>query len=203
VKVLVSPRVDLTRDEAAAQVARALAGPEGAVVSLHEVGVKNLSRPLTQAEVALLREAMRDRNGPERRPGDVADPLGYVCRGATLAETTGQSSFEARLVVAVTDHANLTWRSPLIGPNDDEVGPRFPSMAGVYVPELVARRLEAQHGIIVKPGVVVGVQDHAHLNAYEGDSVCADHHLAVSSELVPVVIVAAHMGLRVAAAVTT
>lgn len=202
-KVLVTPYVDLTRDEAAAQVAWTLAGPEGGVVSLHEVGVKNLSRPITPAEVALLREALRDGGEPGRGRDDVGEPVGYVCRGVALSEVVDESSSDTGVVVAVTDHANLTWRSPLAGPNDDEVGPRFPGMTGVYAPEVVVERLEAQGCIIVKPGVVVGVQDHSHLNAYESDSVQVDHHLAVSSELVPIVIVAAHMGLRVAAAMTT
>lgn len=202
-KVLVTPYVDLTRDEAAAQVAWTLAGPEGGVVSLREVGVKNLSRPITPAEVALLREVLRDGDSPKRVHDATSEPVGYVCRGVALSEVADESSSDTRMVVAVTDHANLTWRSPLTGPNDDEVGPRFPGLTGAYAPEVVVKRLEAQGCIIVKPGVVVGVQDHSHLNAYESDSVQADHHLAASAELVPIVIMAAHMGLRIAAAMTT
>jgi len=35
-------------------------------------------------------------------------------------------------LVAITDHLNLTARNPLVGPNDDRLGPRFPDMTGVY-----------------------------------------------------------------------
>jgi purine nucleoside phosphorylase len=103
--------------------------------------------------------------------------------------------------MAVTDHANLTWRSPLTGPNDDAVGPRFPSMTGVYAVEPIQERLRAVGGIIVIPGVVAGVGDDGRLNAYEAEIARGCGHQVASSELVQVVIVAAHMGMRVAAAV--
>ena len=105
--------------------------------------------------------------------------------------------------VAVTDHVNLTWRSPLAGPNDEQVGPRFPSMAGVYAPEAVLTLGGEQDGMIVAPGVVAGVPDDRALSDYETDMVARLGWAAVSSELVAPVIVAAHMGLRVAAVVMT
>jgi purine-nucleoside phosphorylase len=103
--------------------------------------------------------------------------------------------------VAVSDHVNLTWRSPLTGPNDASVGPRFPSMTGIYRPEVVLDRVGAAGGIIVDAGVVAGVRDDGRLTSYEEEVARVPDYLAVSEELVPVVIVAAHMGLRVAAAV--
>lgn len=39
-------------------------------------------------------------------------------------------------LVIISDHLNLTGKSPLTGPNDDRVGPRFPDMSDVYSPEL-------------------------------------------------------------------
>ena len=39
-------------------------------------------------------------------------------------------------LVMLSDHINLTARNPLIGPNDDRLGPRFPDMTEVYTPEL-------------------------------------------------------------------
>jgi len=41
-------------------------------------------------------------------------------------------AFPAGTLMAITDHLNLTGRSPLIGPNAESVGPRFPDMTGVY-----------------------------------------------------------------------
>jgi purine-nucleoside phosphorylase len=187
-KVLAGPRVDLSKDTPATAAALALAGPDGELVSLLEVGVKNLSRQITQAEVALLRKALRCE--------DLV--VGYVCMGAGAMQPHG-----AGTVVAVTDHVNLTWRSPLTGRNDDEVGPRFPSMTGIYAAPTVLERLGAGGGIIVERGVVAGVGDDQRLDAYEAEVARKLHYPAVSSELVPVAIVAAHMGLRLAAAVVT
>lgn len=39
-------------------------------------------------------------------------------------------------LVIISDHLNLTGRSPLTGPNDDRLGPRFPDMTNVYSPVL-------------------------------------------------------------------
>ncbi len=195
-RVLYGPRVDLGSDATAAAAVRALAGSDGDVVSLRQMGVRNLSRPITQAEVALLRKALGSRSGlvPDRDSEGSGDGIvvGYVCRG-----------FGASAAVAVTDHVNLTWRSPLSGPNDHEVGPRFPSMAGIYAPDAVSQRVGAEGGIIVRAGLVAGVGDEGHLNAYESEALRRGRYSAFSSELVPVAIVAAHMGLRVAAAVLT
>lgn len=218
-RVLVGPRTDLGHDPLAARVAGLLAAPGGEVVSLGDVGVRNLARPLSQAEIALLRAALRPGPPPtvvERGTGPVgagsleeeAALVGYLCRGALLSATAGagvtMETAGARLrLVAVTDHAGLTWRSPLVGPNDASIGPRFPSMTGVYSPQTVLDRLAAVEGMIVMPGVVAGVRDDSRPTAYEAEMAAAQGHAAVSSELVPVIIVAAHMGLRVAAVLQT
>ncbi|GMR02949.1 MAG: purine-nucleoside phosphorylase [Acidimicrobiia bacterium] len=39
-------------------------------------------------------------------------------------------------LVIISDHLNLTGRNPLVGPNDDRLGPRFPDMTSVYTPRL-------------------------------------------------------------------
>lgn len=189
-RVFVGPRVDPGLGGAVMEAARSLAGPGGHVISLRDVGVRNLRRRLSPAEVALLRQAFgRD------------DPvIGYVCQGSA----TGAPAAEAPLVavaVAVTDHADLTWRSPLAGPNDDTVGPRFPSLAVVYAPELAVGRLGGREGMIVRSGVVAGVSDDAALLSFEATVMAEQGWTAASAELVAPVIVAAHIGLRVAALV--
>ena len=62
-------------------------------------------------------------------------------------------------IMIVTDHINLTGKNPLIGPNLDEFGPRFPDMSAVYDPELIAlsRRKALDAGIHLKEGVYVGI----------------------------------------------
>ncbi|MFH0915972.1 MAG: hypothetical protein V1912_05940 [bacterium] len=204
-RVLVGPRVDLRSCGVAAALAERLAGPEGTVVSLRDVGVGDLSRRLTAAEVYSLREAMLGGDPEEhaqagwgrRRSRDGV--VGYICRGA--GRGSGDASPRPAGLVAVTDHANLTWRSPLIGPNDDRLGPRFPSMTGVYAPEVVSGHARPGEGMMVVSGVVAGVLDDAALTGFEAEVASAQGYAAASSELVPVVIVAAHLGLRVAAAV--
>jgi Phosphorylase superfamily len=212
-RVLVGPGTGLPQDGAMMEVARALAGPNGLVLTLGDVGIRNLSRRLSAAEVALLRTALRaTASDPEEDDGIV----GYVCGGFAAVPAASAGDVPAGAVeasrglqpvgtdiVVVEDHVNLTWRSPLTGPNDESAGPRFPSLTGIYLPELTAGRL-SQHplnkGMIVRSGVVAGVFDPARLTAFETEAVEAHAYAAVSAELVPVVIVAAHLGLQVAAA---
>ncbi len=219
-RVLVSPRAEVGPRALATDLAGRLAGPGGTVASLRAAGVGDLSRRLSEAEVALLREAvLGDR--PERwaaaeKPGEGV--VGYVCVGRPAAAREGARAAGAGPVIAVTDHAGLTWRSPLTGPNDDSLGPRFPSMTGVYAPELVTARLAGRavetsengpgkgipsEGMIVVSGIVAGVFDDRRLSDHEKEMVRLVGCAGVSVELAPVVIVMAHLGLRVAAAVLT
>jgi hypothetical protein len=210
-RVLVGPSGGGPAGAVEMAVARTLAGPQGSVTPLFDAGVRNLARQLTAAEVALIRGALRDGAVAGTEAPRIGAPVGYVCRGVALVagsdavgpESTGGGGMGPTRVVAVTDHANLTWRSPLTGPNDDRIGPRFPSMTGIYRPEAVLERLGATGGMIVTPGVVAGVDDPGHLRSFDAEMAEASGCVAASSGLVPVVIVAAHMGLAVAAAVVT
>jgi hypothetical protein len=76
-------------------------------------------------------------------------------------------------------------------------------MTGICEAAAVLERVGAEGGIMVRSGVVAGVGDHQILDAYERETAQVGQYSTVSSELVPVTIVAAHMGLRVAAAVLT
>ncbi len=180
-RVLLSPGA-----EALAQgldVAEALAGSKVGVALLSQWGARNLRRPLSRAEVQIVREALA---GDELL-------VGYVCAGTAVP---GGCAAGERSVV-VTDHVNLTWCSPLTGPNDERFGPRFPVVAGAYRPE--AAGVVPESGSL--RGVVAGVRDDRRLTAFEAGVVARHGIPAVSSELVSVLILAAHMGLRVAAIV--
>ena len=165
------------------EVAEALAGSRFAVAMLSERGVRNLSRPLSRSEVQVVRAAVA---GDELL-------VGYVCAGTAVP---GGCPADVRSVV-VTDHVNLTWRSPLTGPNDERFGPRFPVIAGVYRPEAVG--VAPESGSVM--GVVAGVRDDRCLTAFEAEVVVRHGIQAVSSELVAVSMLAAHMGFKVAAVV--
>lgn len=192
-KVLISPGAE--RSARGFQVAEALAGPDGGVVVLSQRGVKNLRRRLSQAEVHAIRELLGDALGADDAAVVVGAELliGYVCAGTAVPGVcpAGVTS------VVVTDHVNLTWWSPLTGPNDDRLGPRFPVVAGMYRP----RRAAAAAGNASVEGVVAGVRDDSRLTIFEKQVVERHGMTAVSSELVAVGILAAHMGLKVAAVV--
>lgn len=201
-RVLVAPGLDLSPGSRAAAVAAALAGSEGRIVSLAALGVPALTgRPLTQAEVALVREALagdpqvRSAAGAEAAPAGSPPVVGYVCEGRPLAATARGT------VIAVCDHAGLTWRSPLNGPNDDSVGPRFPRVDEVYVPHAVIERVTGLPGVTINSATVAGVRDQEHPSDWERQMAGAAAIPAVSTALVPVAIIAAHMGARLAAAV--
>jgi inosine/guanosine/xanthosine phosphorylase family protein len=70
-----------------------------------------------------------------------------------------EPSFEAGTLMLLTDHLNLTGRSPLAGPNDDTLGPRFLDLTEVYDAELRARMAAAAavEGVALEAGVYAGL----------------------------------------------
>jgi purine-nucleoside phosphorylase len=60
-------------------------------------------------------------------------------------------SFEEGEIIAISDHINLTGASPLSGPNDERLGPRFVDMTDTYTPELRRVASEAARGLHGKP----------------------------------------------------
>lgn len=104
-------------------------------------------------------------------------------------------------LMAISDHINMTWFNPLVGPNDETIGPRFPAMDGAYDPDLRRHLHEAARsvGVTLHEGVYVGVvgptfETPAEIRAFQilgGD--------VVGMSTVPEVIVARHCGLKVAA----
>ncbi len=67
--------------------------------------------------------------------------------------------FERGDLMLVTDHINLKGVNPLVGPNLDDFGPRFPDMTRVYDPQLIrlARKTALDQKIPLREGVYVGV----------------------------------------------
>jgi purine-nucleoside phosphorylase len=107
--------------------------------------------------------------------------------------------FRSGDVMLITDHINLLGDNPLIGPNDDTLGLRFPDMYGCYDPGFVAlaERVALQERIPIQKGVFVAVSgpnletgaEYRFLRIIGGD--------AVGMSTVPEVIVARHQGTRV------
>jgi xanthosine phosphorylase len=107
-------------------------------------------------------------------------------------------------LMAIADHINLTGQNPLAGPNDDAIGPRFPSLRDAYDPDLRAalHATAAELGIELAEGVYLAVtgpsfETPAEIRAFR--ALGAD---AVGMSTVHETIVARHAGLRVAAVST-
>jgi len=68
-------------------------------------------------------------------------------RAVVLTNAAGGISlkYQQGALVVVTDHINLQGQNPLVGPNDDRFGPRFPDMSHVYCKEYRAMVLAAAH----------------------------------------------------------
>ncbi len=102
-------------------------------------------------------------------------------------------------VMVIEDHINLIGDNPLIGPNDERLGERFPDMCRAYDRKLLelARRAALEEKIVMHPGVLVAVAgpnletraEYRFLRTIGAD--------AVGMSTVPEVIVAVHSKMRV------
>jgi purine-nucleoside phosphorylase len=70
-----------------------------------------------------------------------------------------EPAFTAGTLMVMHDHINLTGRNPLMGPNDDALGPRFPDMSSVWDPDLRARLHAAGRAedVELREGVYLGL----------------------------------------------
>jgi purine-nucleoside phosphorylase len=135
-------------------------------------------------------------------PVRVMQRLGLEIMIVTNAAGGVNPDFSPGDVMLITDNLNLmgmTGMNPLMGPNLDELGPRFPDMSQAYDRKLmdIARRAASQTGIALREGVYCGLSGPS----FEGPAdlrflrmIGAD---AVGMSTVPEVIVARHGGLRV------
>jgi len=104
-------------------------------------------------------------------------------------------------IVVTTDHINLMGDSPLIGPNDDTLGPRFPDMSEPYSRRLIglAEKVALELKIPLQRGVFVGVHGPNLETAAEYRFLRWIGADVVGMSLVPENLVAVHGGQRVLA----
>jgi purine-nucleoside phosphorylase len=102
-------------------------------------------------------------------------------------------------LVLISDHINLQGANPLIGPNDDSLGPRFPDMSEAYSKQYreTAKAVAAEQGIAVSEGVYAAMSGPSYETPAEIRFLRTIGADVVGMSTVPEVIVANHMGINV------
>jgi len=103
-------------------------------------------------------------------------------------------------LMGISDHVNLSGANPLAGANDERLGPRFPDMSAAYDPALrhLLRSTADKLKINLKEGVYVWLSGPSYETPAEIRFLRTIGVDAVGMSTVPEVIVASHMGVRVA-----
>jgi len=107
-------------------------------------------------------------------------------------------SVEPGRLVAISDHLNLQGTSPLVGPNDETLGPRFPDMTDAYDPayRALAHDAAARIGLALGEGVYAAWLGPAFETPAEIRMMRALGADLVGMSTVPEVLAARHMGIR-------
>lgn len=138
---------------------------------------------------------------PERTalPVRVMKALGVTTLLVTNAAGGVNLSYKPGNLMLISDHINMTGRNPLIGPNDNALGVRFPDMSDAYSSRLrkIAKETAAELGFQVQEGVYVGLlgpnyETPAEIRMFRTLGVDA-----VGMSTVSEVIVARHSGIEV------
>ena len=132
-------------------------------------------------------------------PVRMASRLGVSVFVVTNATGAINPAYRPGQVVLIADHINLTGQNPLVGPNLDAEGPRFPDMTRAYTPRLrgLARQVAEERGYDLQEGVYIGLtgpsfETPAEIRAFR--TLGAD---LVGMSTVWEVVVAAHCGMEV------
>ena len=102
-------------------------------------------------------------------------------------------------LMLITDHINLFGDNPLIGPNDEELGPRFPDMSEAYSKKLIelVKKVALKEKIRLQEGVYAGLTGPTLETPAEYRFLINIGADAVGMSTVPEVIVANHIGMKV------
>jgi purine-nucleoside phosphorylase len=110
-----------------------------------------------------------------------------------------RETFSAGALMVIDDHINLTGQNPLVGPNDDRFGPRFPDMSEVYSRRLrdLADLAGRETGVSLVHGVYAGMLGPSYETPAEIRSLRAIGADAVGMSTVHEALAARHVGLEV------
>lgn len=132
-------------------------------------------------------------------PARVLGLLG--CRDVVVTNAAGgiDPSLTPGDLMLITDHVNLFGTNPLIGPNDETFGARFPDMSDAYRADLrkLAKAVARRARVPLKEGVYVGVAGPSYETPAEIRAFRKLGAHAVGMSTVPEVIALAHMGVGV------
>lgn len=132
-------------------------------------------------------------------PTRVFKQLGLESLIITNAAGGINSSFNAGDLMLITDHLNLTGRTPLLGPNPEELGPRFVDMTEAYdaVLQQTAFTVATKIGLTLQQGVYAGLLGPTYETPAEVKMLKTLGADAVGMSTVTEVIAANHCGLKV------
>ena len=102
-------------------------------------------------------------------------------------------------LVLISDHINLQGSNPLVGPNDETLGPRFPDMSEVYSRSCreIAKQVAAEQCVPIKEGVYAAMLGPSYETPAEIRFLRTIGADVVGMSTVPEAIVANHMGMNV------
>jgi purine-nucleoside phosphorylase len=132
-------------------------------------------------------------------PLRVMQELGVQTLVVTNAAGGINPGFHIGDLMMITDHINLTGSNPLLGPNEESWGPRFPDMVGAYDKNLIAlaEKTAKNSEIDLQKGVYVGLKGPSLETPAEIRFLKTIGADAVGFSTVQEVIVAVHAGMRV------
>ena len=123
------------------------------------------------------------------------------CRSVVVTNAAGgiDTSFSPGDLMLIEDHVNLFGSNPLVGPNLDEFGPRFPDMSDAYRRDLrtLAARVAKKVRVPLRSGVYIGVHGPSFETPAEIRAFRKLGASAVGMSTVPEVIALNHMGVGV------
>lgn len=132
-------------------------------------------------------------------PIKVMKLLGVTNLLLTNAAGGANTAYVAGDLMLITDHINFAGTNPLIGPNDDEMGPRFPDASNIYnkAINLEIRKIAKAQNIRLQEGVYAMSSGPSYETPAEVKMLRILGADAVGMSTVPEALVANHMGMKV------